>query len=270
MTHRARRLILGAYALAATANVVAAATTTSWLDYATKPLLMPLLAAFVALAVPRSAPQATMIAALLFAWAGDCALMGSGTPMFLTGMGLFLGAHVFLITTFVRAGGTAAIRARPWVPATYGVLVVALLATMWSGLGGLAAPIAGYAAGLGTMAAFAAGFGPVVAVGGALFLLSDMLIALDLSGLVTMSEGWHGLLVMTTYTIGLALLATGWAARGGAEPFLSKIRDLGGAPALNDRATPPSSKIRDLGGEATDGTTRPTASEAPVAKTPAA
>jgi uncharacterized membrane protein YhhN len=211
----AQRAVLGGYAVTAAANVLASATGARWLDYATKPLLMPLLAAFVLLAPARPAHRSTFVAALLAAWLGDCALIGAGTAFFLAGMGLFLCAHVLFISTYARSGGVARLRARPAVPVVYAALVLILLTVMWSGLEhqGLAMPVAAYAVALGTMAALATGFGRAVAVGAALFLLSDVVLALALSGVLILPEILHGTTIMLTYTVGLALIATGWAAR---------------------------------------------------------
>jgi uncharacterized membrane protein YhhN len=83
-------------------------------------------------------------------------------------------------------------------------------ALLWDRLGELAVPVLVYSLALCTMAAAAAGISRSVAAGGALFLVSDLLIGLGAAG---MRAPAHGVLVMTTYAAALALLTTGWVRR---------------------------------------------------------
>jgi uncharacterized membrane protein YhhN len=82
-------------------------------------------------------------------------------------------------------------------------------ALLWADLGPLRLPVLGYSLALSLMAAAATGVSRRVAVGGALFLGSDLLIGLDAAGVHLPG---HGLLVMTTYIAALLLITTGWAA----------------------------------------------------------
>ena len=104
-----------------------------------------------------------------------------GTGWFLAGMVFFLGAHIAYLVAFARGGALGRLRRPPLVavPIGYAVATAAALVWMWPGLSeaGLAVPVAGYACALAAMATCAAAYGPRVAVGGGLFLVSDLLIA---------------------------------------------------------------------------------------------
>ena len=211
------RVLLAAFAVATAGNLLANATGSDLGELATKPLLMPLLAAYLwRAATERGArPDRLVLAALALSTGGDVALLGEGTGAFLTGMALFLAAHACYIAAFVRAGAATALRRPPLlaVPLLYAVLTAAALAWMWPGLAdaGLAVPVAGYAVALATMATTATAQGWSVGLGGALFLVSDLLIALSVAGTATLPG--PPIWVMATYAAGQALIVTGWAAR---------------------------------------------------------
>ncbi len=214
---RADRLVLGRFGVASALNVIAAGLQSKPLDWATKPLLLPMLALWFYL-YHRSrglVPTAGILAALLFSWAGDVALQFEGTTAFITGMALFGTAHVCYVTTFVRHGALSRLRGWPLllVPAGYAVFLVGALTWLWPALSeaGLAVPMAVYGTLLSSTAALAASFGWRTAVGGALFLISDLLIAVRVADAFTIPgpQIW----VMLTYVLAQFLLATGWTAR---------------------------------------------------------
>ncbi len=194
-------MILPLYALVAVLNLVAGATDTAWLEWVTKPLLLPLLAVYVWRKAPR---EKGIIAALLFCAAGDIALLPEGELWFMLGMGLFLGAHLCYITTFWRNG------ARPKLLAVlgYGAVLVGGLSWLWSGLGALAIPMTFYGLALASTAILSASFGWRVALGGGLFMLSDLLIAVEIADAATLPG--PAIWVMLTYVLAQALIATGW------------------------------------------------------------
>ncbi|MER7460709.1 lysoplasmalogenase [Micromonospora sp. NPDC126480] len=212
-----RRALLAAFAVVTAANLLANATDSTTGVLLTKPLLMPLLAAYLwRAATARGArPDRLVLAALAFSTGGDVALLGDGDAAFLAGMALFLAAHVCYVAAFTRGGAAAALRRPPLVavPLGYAALTAAALAWMWPGLtdAGLAVPVAGYAVALATMASTAAAHGWRVGLGGALFLGSDLLIATGVAEVATLPGPpvW----VMATYAAGQALIVTGWAAR---------------------------------------------------------
>ncbi|MFI7605236.1 lysoplasmalogenase [Micromonospora sp. NPDC049366] len=211
------RLPLAAFVTVTAANLAANATDATLAEAITKPLLMPLLAAYLWLATRDRGhrPSRLLLAALAFSTGGDVALLVGGTGWFLTGMALFLGAHLCYIAAFTRHRAAAALRRPPLlaVPLGYALLTAAALTWMWTGLtdAGLAVPVAAYALALATMATTAAAHGWRVGLGGALFLLSDLLIATGVAGVL--DPPGAPVLVMATYAAGQALIVTGAAAR---------------------------------------------------------
>jgi uncharacterized membrane protein YhhN len=201
------RALLAAFAAVTAANLVAAGVESGIGMWLTKPLLIPLLAAYLLVRTDGRADRRVLVA-LAFATAGDIALLVPGTVAFVVGMALFLGAHLAYIAAFTRGGR------RPPVPAVaaYGVLTVAALVWMWPGLtdAGLALPIAVYSVALAAMASTAAAHGWRVGAGGGLFLVSDLLIALDVAEVGTLPG--PPIWVMATYALGQALIVTGWAS----------------------------------------------------------
>lgn len=183
--------------------------------YETKQLLMPALALAAVWSAWRIRPwpRAAMLlvlAALLFSWIGDGAgLFFPGLPTLPT-MILFFGvAHIAYIVLFWRAPGIERVRRVPWWALVYAGWWVAALAIVGPHAGGLLIPLAVYGIVLGGTAALSTRLGPVVAWGGAFFLVSDTIIAfrefMDI-------PAWVGEFVMPTYTLGQGLIVFGAVA----------------------------------------------------------
>ncbi|GIJ24763.1 lysoplasmalogenase [Micromonospora lutea] len=202
--------LLWAFAAVAAVEVVAVATDVPAVQWLAKPLLAPLLLAWLWRVRVAGGPIA---AGLVFATAGDIALLVGSDTAFLIGMGCFLGTQLAFIVAFVGHR-----RPRPAAVIGYLALWATANAMLWPRLGELRLPVLGYSLALSLMAAAATAVGRRVALGGALFLLSDLLIGLDAGG--TRMPG-HGVLVMTTYSAALFMISTGWAAS----------RQRGGGPA---------------------------------------
>ncbi|WP_327298369.1 lysoplasmalogenase [Streptomyces sp. NBC_01197] len=198
---RAARLLLLAYALAALTDLsalLAHGHTAQTLHAVAKPLLMPLLAAQV---YTRGAPR-LLIAALLFGWGGDTLLLINADPAFLAGMALFAAGHVCYLVLFGRG------RTNPYLGAGYAVALAATAAVLLSALpAGLRIPVAGYSLLLTAMAYRASGLGLPAGLGGALFLVSDTLIATGIADLP--QPPLPGFWVMATYVAAQSLLAAG-------------------------------------------------------------
>ncbi|MEV4712872.1 lysoplasmalogenase [Micromonospora sp. NPDC049374] len=192
---------LWAFAVVAAVELVAVATDVPAAQWLAKPLLAPLLLAWLWRVRAANVPIAV---GLLLATAGDVALLVPSEIAFLVGMGCFLGTQLAFITAFVRHR-----RARPAAVTGYLALWAVANAMLWSRLGDLRLPVLGYSLALCLMAATATALGRRVALGGALFLFSDLLIGLGAAG--TTVPG-HGVLVMATYSAALFLISTGWAA----------------------------------------------------------
>ena len=152
----------------------------------------------------------------LFSALGDIALEFDG--LFIVGMGFFAAAHVCYVTFFLRSGAAACLRRRWYIAVGYAVVWAALVALLWSGLGELQIPVAAYSLLLTGTAALSAGLGWRTGVGGALFFVSDGLIALRLADLPQppMPSMW----IMSTYIAAQYLLASGtvrWSDRARGE-----------------------------------------------------
>lgn len=215
----------GYAALAATDTYLAGRSTKGArrLRYLVKPLLMPALStAFSSATAGRTDTlrQGTL-AAQVFSWGGDVALLGKGDRAFLTGVGSFGAAHAAYITGFGSARG-----ARDEIDLTGAKAAGAIWSTT-APVMGLAArrknpamglPIVGYGAILASMFAASTTLDPAVKprarrtikAGTALFLLSDSLLGIQLFLL----RKPHPVLesaVMGTYTAGQGLIALGVA-----------------------------------------------------------
>lgn len=198
-----------AYLVAGALNVIGVFTDTVWLANTTKPLLMPLLLAYfiAALDGQRSTLTTWVKRALVFSWIGDLLLMGEGELFFILGLLGFLGAQICYISGFRPFVSAGPLRGRPWLILPYLIYWVVLLALLMGDLGPLLVPVLIYSLALLTMAVLALGLSPLTGLGGALFLISDSLIALTaLSDRLGPSAGdW----IMPTYILGQLLIVRG-------------------------------------------------------------
>ncbi|MFD4550269.1 lysoplasmalogenase [Streptomyces sp. NPDC058466] len=173
MNPRLARVLLVSFVVAAVVDLVCLAAGYDAGHRIAKPLLMPLLAAHAGV---RGGPR-LLVAALLCGWGGDVLLLSDADPAFLVGMASFAAGHVCYLLLFRRAPRTP--RARGARLATvYALALVATVTLLWPDLpAGLRVPVAGYSLLLTAMAYGATRLGLVAGLGGALFMLSDTLIA---------------------------------------------------------------------------------------------
>ncbi len=170
----------------------------------TKPLLMPVLIADVVSTNGRTSDR-RVVAGLGLSWVGDVALMKSGDAAFGVGLGSFLAAHACYLAAF-RSRARAAPRGVGWLKALYAAAWVGLNALLLPRAGNLRVPVFVYGTALAAMAAAAADTGsPAVAAGGAAFLVSDSVLALEKFEAVQLPAA--GAVVMLTYTAAQALIA---------------------------------------------------------------
>jgi uncharacterized membrane protein YhhN len=192
----ARRATLVYAALAAT-DTLLAATGRDRQRWLTKPLLMPVLM------VGRDRPAQR---ALAFGGAGDVALLGSTEGAFTAGLVSFLAGHVAWIIALRQRPGGGRLRGRPILAVPYVAAFGALNAFLWKRTGKDRVPVIVYSAALLAMSLAALDAdSPKTAAGGALFLVSDTLLALEKFGGLHLPA--HEGLVMATYTSAQALLA---------------------------------------------------------------
>jgi uncharacterized membrane protein YhhN len=184
------------YAGLAAADAVLAATGRDRARRVTKPLLMPTLLQ----GKPRPVQRA-----LALGGAGDVALLGHSDTAFTAGLGSFLAGHVAWVTA-LRPKSAGVLRRNPAAAVPYVAAWAGLNAYLWPKTGKDRIPVLVYSAALLATALAALDTGhKAVATGGALFMLSDALLALEKFGDVHLPV--HEGIVMTTYTTGQALLA---------------------------------------------------------------
>jgi len=206
-----RRRTLLAFAPYLVLSIVHVAVLVAGLDEAaraTKLLLMPALALAVLLTARplRGAVPVLLLVAIGFSWGGDAMLNIPGDLGFVVGLGSFLLAHVTYVVLFFRLPARG--RRLPAWTIAYVAWFVVFLALLQPHLGGLLVPVALYGLVLGVMAAIAGGLGGVIAVGGALFVLSDSVLALG-RFLPGYEFAAHDPVVMSTYLAAQALIAVG-------------------------------------------------------------
>ena len=211
------RVLLISYAAVAVVQVLSQALSLQPLVVLTKPLLMPLLAAYLMAVSPRPFHRMVRLVlwALAFSWLGDVLLETSrafdGDGLFLGGMGAFLLAHVLYIVAFtpvVRAGTPP----RPPLWALLYVLYGAVMVgAVGSTLGSFLLPVTLYAVAICTMGIVASGVNVWTAAGAAAFVLSDSLIMLsqDLADALPFEFSLQRALVMSTYVVAQALIVYG-------------------------------------------------------------
>jgi uncharacterized membrane protein YhhN len=184
------------YAALAAVDAVLAATGRDRARRLTKPLLMPTLLA----GKDRPAQRALALGGV-----GDVALLGSGPAAFTAGLGAFLAGHVAWMAA-LRPSSSGVLARRPAAAVPYALAWAGLNAYLWSRTGRDRLPVLVYSAALAGTALTALDTGERgVAAGGALFMVSDTLLALERFGDVHLPA--HEALVMTTYTSAQALLA---------------------------------------------------------------
>jgi len=154
------------------------------LHYLFKPLTTLLIAAMVWMATTGHGYRRAVLAGLLLSALGDVFLMLPG-DWFAFGLGSFLLAHLCYLRAFRLRGDWF----RPiWPVLAYGVVAAAVLACLWPHLPAeLKIPVVVYVAALAGMAAQAACVwrqrpdraAAAAAMGGACFVLSDALLAID-------------------------------------------------------------------------------------------
>ena len=184
------------------AGVEAVATVTQW-------ALMPLLAGALVAATrwPRGHLVTWVLVAIGFSWLGDLVpSLVADDVAFLVMVGFFLVAQVAFVVAFAPDVRRSVLHRRPVLLLPYAVVLVALVGACAGGAGTLLIPVAVYGGCLTAMAVLSTGVSPVAGIGGAIFLVSDALIALG-EFVPSWSLAHQSFWVMLTYTLAQALLA---------------------------------------------------------------
>ena len=187
---------LAAFWGCAAVQVVAVTVDAKVLRPASKVLLMPLL---VSWARSEHAPR-LLTAALLASAAGDVLL--EDERLVLPGMASFAAAHACYVALFLSRSTN-----RSWREvAAYGLAWLTLVAALVPEERAQRLPGAAYSLLLTATAVTSRWHGSRSGLGGALFLVSDALIAARMAG---RDFPLRGVMVMSTYTVGQYLLASG-------------------------------------------------------------
>lgn len=209
MNGKWQRLLAAAYGALVVTHLIAQLSDAIQLADITQWVAMPLLAAAFLAARPSTTTGLTrfVLLALFFSWLGDALPdFFSGDTAFLVMVGSFLFAQIAYIAAFL-----------PWRRTSYLGSPMLILYIAAIGLlvylcapnpGGLLVPVLIYGVALGTMAVLASGLNLLTTIGGALFLVSDGLIAIGAfaSDIDTPHASFW---IMLTYLVGQALLAYG-------------------------------------------------------------
>lgn len=221
--------ILGAaYAVLVVIHLVAQLNDHGMLADVTQWIAMPLLIATLFASRPARGRLITLtVLALGLSWLGDAMPdFFTGDTAFLVMVGFFLLAQIAYIAAFL-----------PWWRSSYvGSPMLILYVAAIGALVYLCAPHAGdllipvliYGFALGTMAVLAGGLNGFTALGGALFLISDGLIALGAFA-PDFDPPQLGFWIMLTYLVGQGFLAYGVYCEPPRREVFSRAPDIVGS-----------------------------------------
>ena len=225
MGARSWRVALG---LVAAAHLLAQLFGAHTLAAGTQVLLVPTLAGWVwsaSLLPARSGSTRAYAAALLLSWLGDA------IPRLVDGEASFVAMVAFFLLAQVCFIGAYLLLVRQWpslpVMAAYVVVFGALYLLCAPGAGDLLVLVAVYGLLLVTAGALSSTVSLVTAIGGALFVLSDALIALHRFW-YSYQLPQHDFLVMVTYIAAQVLIAYGFLRHHRARPAGTPRRQVRG------------------------------------------
>ncbi len=217
----ANHALLRVYGVVGVAELAAVALDARLVTWVVKPLLVLLLLAWVVVdARGRAAPWPSslrwLVVGLVFAWVGDVLLLVDGDLWFLGGIAAFAVMQVCYLVAFLRVPGIGLVRAWRVCVVPYALVWVGVNIAVWSDVGDLRIPVVIYSALAIAMALGALDvvlrlprrLGWRVAGGGALFVVSDALIALTAFGPLDSGRGWD-VAIMGTYIAAQAMIVTG-------------------------------------------------------------
>jgi uncharacterized membrane protein YhhN len=171
--------------------------------------LMPVLAGALVAATrwPRGHLVTWVLVALGFSWLGDLVPSFVGDDAaFLVMVGFFLVAQVAFVVAFAPDVRQSVLHRRPVLLLPYAAVLVGMVAACADGAGDLLIPVSVYGGCLTAMAVLSTGVGRLAGIGGAVFLVSDGLIALA-QFVPSFGLPHHDFWVMLTYVLAQALIA---------------------------------------------------------------
>ncbi len=213
----AARWFAGAFAAVALVHLAAQLAGGGAVADATQVLVMPLLGGVLwcDTPAPRGRLATLVLVALGLSWLGDSApKLVSGDASFLVMVGFFLLAQVAFIAAFWPYRAASVLHVHRVRLIGYLGVVAALVGVCAAGAAEMLVPVLVYGGCLGAMAVLSTGVNRLTAVGGALFLVSDGLIALD-AFVPGFGLPLQGFWVMATYLAAQALIVAGVLAETG-------------------------------------------------------
>lgn len=219
-TSRSAQALLVLYLVLAVLELIAGVWGWQVVDAVTLVLLMPVLATFVLTARPgRGRLTTSAVFALAFSWLGDTV----GGLGLLIKIGLFVAAQAVYVVAFWPYRRRSVLY-RPPLLLLYLVCLIAAIALAGGLAGSFLPAVLVYGCALGLMAMLSSGLNRSAAVGGILFVISDLSLSVGLfdTGRLADALQW---VVMPSYLIAQLLLVRGMvAAQAAASPS-------GGSPA---------------------------------------
>lgn len=199
-------------------NILAAETGTGWLQYLTKPLLMPALMLFFSINTGhyKGPLKKWVLLALGFSMGGDVLLMFQDRlpDFFLFGLSAFLLAHIFYIFFFHQLRVSEGIRGKPLWLIPVVIYYAGLMVWLSPRLGEMATPVRIYGLVISFMLVMALHMlylrkkeaGRLMLYGALLFVASDSLLAINR---FYMSFPLAATSVMSTYGMAQFLIVRG-------------------------------------------------------------
>lgn len=201
---------LPAFLVVALVHLGAQATAADgWIAGITQVLLMPALAWVLHASTPDPKSQLVrlVLVGLGLSWLGDTIprFIPDGTDLDLALMlGAFVLAQLAYVAAFAPFAGRSIIRTRPKLLIPYALVFLAVLGLTAGGTGAFLVGVVVYGMVIITMAILATGLDRIAGIGGALFMVSDALIAVRAFG--GLAVPYHELWVMLTYIVAQTML----------------------------------------------------------------
>lgn len=205
----AARIWVGAFAAVAVVQLSAEWVGADRLAQVGQWALMPVLAGALVAATrwPRGHLVTWVLVALGFSWLGDLVpSFVADDAAFLVMVGFFLLAQVSFVVAFAPDVRRSVLHRRPLLLLPYAAVLISLVGLCAGDAGPLLVPVAVYGGCLTAMAVLSTGVSRVAGIGGAVFLVSDGLIALG-EFVPAFDLSHHDFWVMLTYVLAQALIA---------------------------------------------------------------
>jgi len=215
---------LAVFAILSIVNLMAVWLGLEILNFTTKPLLVSCLAMWFYFKADGNWPLSSryFLLGLCFSVLGDTLLMfvkTGGEMFFLLGLGSFLLAQLSYVMAFFKFPNfkSGTIWRNKWLIFPFLFILGGLLWVLWSSLGAFLVPVVVYASVIVAMFAFSFNMRNRVSNevftmlygGAALFVLSDLIIAMKKFKYPEMPENTSGVAIMATYLLGQVLLTLG-------------------------------------------------------------